>query len=170
MYKKILLATDGSDHIDRAASIVIGFYKKWGCEIRIFHSIKHALEKVDPPTLGLYLPYSTSGYMDLSSSPPVYTGDLNPNNRLRDSEVEEIGRNILNEKKALFEELQVPVKTKLIVKEDPEDYILRIVKKKKFDLVVVGCKGIHSKLSQIFIGSVAQHVVAHAPCDVLVAR
>ncbi|MFX1313254.1 MAG: universal stress protein [Promethearchaeota archaeon] len=170
MYKKILLATDGSDHINRATSIVIGFYKKWNCEIRIFHSIKHTLEKVDRPTLRLYLPYSDSGYMYLSSSPPVYTGDLDPNTRLHDSEVEEIGRNILEEKKAIFDELQVPVKTKLIIKEEPEEYIIRIVKKKKFDLVVVGCKGIHSKLSQIFIGSVAQHVVANAPCDVLVVR
>ncbi|MFX1574730.1 MAG: universal stress protein [Promethearchaeota archaeon] len=170
MYKKILLATDGSDHIDRAASIVIGFYKKWGCEIRIFHSIKHTLEKVERPTLRLYLPYSDSGYLDLPSSPPVYSGNLNPNNQLREFEVEKIGRNILDEKKAIFEELHIPVKTKLVVKEDPEYYIIRLVKKKNFDLVVVGYKGIHSKLSQLFLGSVAQYVVEHSPCDVLVIR
>ena len=37
------------------------------------------------------------------------------------------------------------------------------------DLVVVGHKG-GSALSRMLLGSVAQHVVANAPCSVLVVR
>ena len=81
-----------------------------------------------------------------------------------------MGDSILVEKKAIFDELQIPVKIRLIIKDYPEDYIQRIVPKKKFDLVVVGLKGIHSKLSQIFLGSVAESVVKNTPCDVLVIK
>jgi nucleotide-binding universal stress UspA family protein len=173
MYKKILLATDGSKHINRAASIIIGFYKKWGSEIVIFHSIKHMLEKVSPPSHGWAIPYASDAYFSGSStiSPILIKGGKYPNiDRISESEVLQIGERILEEKKAIFEELQIPVKIRLITKTYPEEFIERIVKKKKFDLVVVGIKGIHSKISQIFLGSVAENVVKNAPCDVLVIR
>ena len=173
MYKKILLATDGSKHANRASSIIIGFYKKWGCEITIFHSIKHMLEKVSPPSHGWTVPYASDAYFSGTStaSPVLIKGEEYTNiKRLSEGEIEQIGENILEQKKAIFEELQVPVKTSLVLNDSPEEYILRIVKKKKFDLVVVGIKGIHSKISQIFLGSVAEDVMKNAPCDVLVIR
>ena len=173
MYKKILLATDGSNHIDRAASIIIGFYKKWGSQIFIFHSIKHMLEKVSPPSHGYNVPYASNAYFGgtSTSTPVLVREDIDPNiTRLSEHEIERIGESILESKKAIFEELQVPVKTRLITKDYPEDYISRIVKKKKFDLVVVGIKGVHSKLSQIFLGSVAENAVKNASCDVLVIK
>jgi len=173
MYKKILIATDGSKHIDRAASIIIGFYKKWGSQIVIFHSIKHWLEKVSPPSHGWTVPYASNAYFNANTvvTPVLIEGEKYPEiKRLSEFEVQHLGESILVGKKAIFEELQIPVKIRLIVKDNPEDYIQRIVPKKKFDLVVIGIKGIHSKISQIFLGSVAESVVKNAPCDVLVIR
>jgi nucleotide-binding universal stress UspA family protein len=63
MYKKILIATDGSEHINRAAPIIINFHKKWGSKIVIFHSIKHMLEKVIPPSRSLTVPYDANLYL-----------------------------------------------------------------------------------------------------------
>lgn len=173
MYKKILIATDGSGHVDRASSIIIGFYKKWGSQIFIFHSIKHWLEKVSPPSHGWTVPYVADSYFGATSTatPVLIKGEEFSNiKRLSEFEIQHMGESILAEKKAIFDELQIPVKIRLITKDYPEDYIQRIVPKKKFDLVVVGIKGIHSKLSQIFLGSVAESVVKNAPCDVLVIR
>jgi nucleotide-binding universal stress UspA family protein len=173
MYKKILVATDGSSHVDRAASMLIAFYKKWGSQITIFHSIKHMLEKVSPPSHGYNVPYASSAYFSATSTstPVLVREDVNSNiTRLSEQEIERIGESILTEKKAIFDELQVPVKTRLIIKDYPEDYISRIVKKKKYDLVVVGIKGVHSKLSQIFLGSVAENAVKNAPCDVMIIK
>jgi nucleotide-binding universal stress UspA family protein len=173
MYNKILLATDGSGHINRAASIIIGFYKKWGSQIEIFHSVKHMLEKVSPPSHGWTVPYAGDTFFGgTSTTNPVLIQEEVPSNikRLSDLEIEQIGVNILDDTKAIFDEVQVPAKTHLVTKDYPEDFIRRIVKKKKFDLVVVGIKGVHSKLSQIFLGSVAEDVVKNTPCDVLVIR
>lgn len=173
MYKKILIATDGSKHINQAASMIIGFHKKWGSQIEIFHSVKHMLEKISPPSHGLTVPYAGDTFFSgTSTSNPVLIMEEVPSNikRLSDLEIQQMGENILSDTKAIFEEVQVPAKTHLVTKDYPEDYIRRMVKKKKFDLVVIGIKGIHSKLSQIFLGSVAEDVVKNAACDVLVIR
>ncbi len=173
MYKKILLATDGSEHLNRGSAIIIGFYKKWGSQIHIFHSVKHMLEKVSPPSHGWTVPYASDAYFDgTSTARPVLIKEEDiPNiKRLSESEIEDIGVSILADKKAIFEELQIPTETSLVTEDYPEDYIQRVVESEKFDLVVVGIKGIHSKLSQIFLGSVAESVMKDAPCDVLVIK
>ena len=173
MYKKILIATDGSQYINSGINIIIGFYKKWGSKILIFHSVKHMLEKVSPPSHGWTVPYASNVYFSGTSTatPVQIKGEEYTNiKRLSEYEVEQIGANILDQKKAIFEELQIPVETSLVANDYPEEYIERIVKKKNFDLVVVGIKGIHSKISQIFLGSVAEDVVKNAPCDVLVIK
>ncbi|MHA1987870.1 MAG: universal stress protein [Promethearchaeota archaeon] len=173
MYKKILIATDGSQHINGGINKIIGFYQKWGSKILIFHSVKHMLEKVSPPSHGWTVPYAGDAYFDTTStSSPVLITEEEQHNikRLSDLEIEQIGQNILDDTRAIFEEVQIPAKTRLITKEYPEEYILRNCKKGKFDLVVVGIKGIHSKLSQIFLGSVAENVVKKAECDVLVIK
>jgi nucleotide-binding universal stress UspA family protein len=172
VYKKILLATDGS-HIKRATAVIISFYKKWGSEIRIFHSIKHLAERVSPPSHGWTVPYTSNAYFNVNTATDevqILSEHESNIKILTDQEVEEIGENILSGTKAFFDEVQVPVKTRLIIKEDPERYIERIVKKKKFDLVVVGITGLHSKLRQALMGSVAEYTVANAQCDVLVIR
>jgi nucleotide-binding universal stress UspA family protein len=56
----------------------------------------------------------------------------------------------------------------LVKNDNPEDYIQKVAK--KYDLIVIGIKGVHSKLSQVFLGSVAEAVVKNAPCDVMVIR
>lgn len=173
MYKKILLATDGSVHMRRASAVITEFYKKWGSEIRIFHSIKHMAEKVSPPSHGWTVPYTSNADFNVTTaSDAVKVQSEHDSNikRLTDQEIENVGESILSGTKAFFDEVQVPVKTRLIIKEDPERYIERIVKKKKFDLVVVGITGLHSKLRQALMGSVAEYVVANAQCDVLVIR
>ncbi|MHA2392167.1 MAG: universal stress protein [Promethearchaeota archaeon] len=173
MYKKILLATDGSNHIDQAASIIIGFYKKWSSKIVIFHSIKHMLEKVTPPSHGINTPYTSEAYFTStpSSKPVLVMDEQDPNiTRLSEQEITRIGEAILEEKKAIFNELQIPVKTRLVLNDYPEEYILRKAKEKNYDLIVVGIKGVHSTLSQILVGSVADHALKNATCDVLVIK
>jgi nucleotide-binding universal stress UspA family protein len=52
---------------------------------------------------------------------------------------------------------------------DPVDQIIRTARREGTDLIVVGTHGRHG-LPKVFLGSVAERVVAMAPCPVVTAR
>jgi nucleotide-binding universal stress UspA family protein len=52
---------------------------------------------------------------------------------------------------------------------DPREALVESAKLEKADLLVVGSHG-RTGLPKLVLGSVASHVVAHAPCDVLVVK
>jgi nucleotide-binding universal stress UspA family protein len=56
-----------------------------------------------------------------------------------------------------------------VMRGDPRSVIVDAARDEKSDLVVVGSHG-RRGLEKLLLGSVASHVVAHAPCSVLVAR
>ena len=56
-----------------------------------------------------------------------------------------------------------------IVAGDPTDAIVRIAQEEKADLIVMGSHG-HTGLRHLLLGSVAEKVLRHAPCPVLIVR
>jgi len=52
---------------------------------------------------------------------------------------------------------------------DPRSALVDEARQEHADLIVVGSHG-RSGLSKLLLGSVASHVVAHAPCSVLVVK
>ena len=150
MYKKIIFATDGSENANRALKRIVKFYKAWGSEILVIHSLKHE-------TL-ISFAYETNAallqmYMSL------------------EQENVNMGNEILYETKKFFEKASVPVELCLVVDESPEAFINRIVKEKNYDLVVLGIKGIHSKLKRaLYYGSVAKKVIKNVNCDILIIK
>ena len=56
-----------------------------------------------------------------------------------------------------------------IVKGDPRDALVDLATSLRADLVVVGSHG-RTGLAKLVLGSVASHVVTHAPCSVLVVK
>jgi nucleotide-binding universal stress UspA family protein len=52
---------------------------------------------------------------------------------------------------------------------DPRSQLVELAKKEHVDLVVVGSHG-RTGFSKLVLGSVASHVVTHAPCSVLVVK
>ena len=66
--------------------------------------------------------------------------------------------------------LQSGVRTQLLLRHGPAtDIILIFAAKVKPDLIIMGSQG-RTGLSRLLIGSVAERVVRHAPCPVLVVR
>lgn len=150
MYKKILLCIDGSEDAHRALNKVVEFYKTWKCEIVAFHSSKH--HKVIP---------AFTVYGQIPSSVESYEAIREDYNKL--------GKLIIKETKQIFKDAGVPIEARLINNQKPEKYAVERVKDEKFDLVVLGRKGHHSKLGLI-LGTVANYVVNNAECDVLIIR
>jgi nucleotide-binding universal stress UspA family protein len=56
-----------------------------------------------------------------------------------------------------------------VVQGDPREILLEIAKKEHANLLVVGSHG-RSSLPELRLGSVTSHLVAHAPCSVLVVK
>jgi nucleotide-binding universal stress UspA family protein len=52
---------------------------------------------------------------------------------------------------------------------DPREAIVDLAKREGVDLVILGSHGL-SGLKKLLLGSVSSHVVAHAPCSVLVVK
>lgn len=149
IYKKILLAIDGSYHSNNATEQVLEFQKCWNCKVVIFHSVKHHK-----------LPKSL--YPDAILPVEIYRN------------IEEVskkaGEILLENTKKIFDKSQFPAETRLIEDDSPEEYISLIVEKENFDLVVLGSKGHHSKIKEVLLGTVSIKVVKNAPCDVLVVK
>jgi nucleotide-binding universal stress UspA family protein len=153
LYKKILLAVDESNNSSRAIEKVIDLQKSENCKVVMFHSIRHPSRPIIAT-----LP-SASG-----------SGSFFINERELFNEYRKEGDSLLLARQKLFNNEDLPVEIRLIMDEAPEDYIERIVREQEFDLVVIGTKGVHSKLNQFILGSVAQRVVKQATCDVLIIR
>ncbi len=56
-----------------------------------------------------------------------------------------------------------------MVQGDPRDALVETARQDRVDLIVVGSHG-RTGLTKLLLGSVASHVVAHAPCNVLVVK
>lgn len=59
--------------------------------------------------------------------------------------------------------------TKRVVVGKPSVEILKIATDEKFDLIVMGRRGL-SNMERIFIGSITQKVISQAPCPVMVVN
>ena len=56
-----------------------------------------------------------------------------------------------------------------MVQGDPRDALVETARQDRVDLIVVGSHG-RTGLAKLLLGSVATHVVSHAPCNVLVVK
>ena len=73
----------------------------------------------------------------------------------------------LADAKQKVEQANIACETILRKGANPSEYILDEAEKKQIDLIVMGTHG-RSGLEKLFLGSVAQKVVGHAPCPVMV--
>jgi len=153
LYKKILLAVDESSNSLRAVEKVVELQNKWNCKVIMIHSIKHPKRVI---LSSITLPSGGGSY---------YVSEQ----ELLD-DAKEKGEKLLYKMQERFNKENLTIETRLITDEHPEDCIKRIVIEDHFDLVVIGTKGVHSKIKQAIIGSVAQKVVKHTPCDILIVR
>lgn len=149
IYKKILLAIDGSLHSNNAVNKTVEFQKILNCKVLIIHSIKDNRLPSDlyPNVKVLYSRYNTL-----------------------DEVYKEAGEKLLKSTKQKFGTAQDLVETRLIEDISPEDYIPKIVEEEEIELVVLGSRGHHSKIKKVFLGTVSTNIAKNAPCDVWIVK
>jgi nucleotide-binding universal stress UspA family protein len=76
-------------------------------------------------------------------------------------------RQHLDKAKEKVAEANMPCETIVHIGGNPHEFIVREANEKNIDLIVMGTHG-RSGFKRVLLGSVAQNVIGHAPCPVLV--
>jgi nucleotide-binding universal stress UspA family protein len=144
---RILLATDGTQHSEKAVNMATNFVFPEGSEIKIISIVDMAL----PLTVDIY-----TGFVPTTL------------------EIEQIAKEnaakVLSETKILLTEKLPNVKiTTDVLLGSPESRIVEAAEEMKSDVIIVGSHG-YNRWERLLLGSVSDSVVHHAPCSVLVVR
>jgi len=153
MFKKILWATDFSQHAQHAGQ------KALECN-QCSDGTLYALTVVDPEDLPVIL----SGVSD----PFIKSGQIEQVNQRLENEYEQ---RVLKHLKRELESLGVslPPNETLLRVGTPWKEIVRAAEELGATLIVVGSHGKHS-LEELILGSTVENVTKHASCPVLVVR
>ncbi|TFF99741.1 MAG: universal stress protein [Promethearchaeota archaeon] len=157
MYDKILLAIDDSKASEKAIERALEFKKNFKTEITAFHSIEHHMI---PKEIPLTVPFQNANSFTI---PPTSYREIK-------GAYEAKGEKILNNAQMVFKEEGLNLETHLVTGKEPADYIEEVVERENFNLVIMGHRGSHSKLEDIFLGSVAKKVLESVECDVLIIK
>ena len=141
VFKKILVPVDGSKHAGMALAQAVCLAELCGA--------------------ALVLLYVVDLNQKISSFEQVSTGGYIP--------VE-----IKNEGEKLLADLRGKIPQTVCVQSvvavgQPPDTIVETCLQGKYDLIVMGSRGL-GKLERVFLGSVRQYVLTHAPCPVMIIR
>jgi nucleotide-binding universal stress UspA family protein len=139
--RSILFATDFSEDAERAERVVTKWARLLGAEVEIFHAIRE--------TEVLFAPYAVAGSSDW------------------EGELKEAACRRIESAQARFEEAGVSAKSKIAYGLASEEIIKR-AETTGAQVIAMGSRG-YSALQRFVLGSVAQRVLRHAPCSVLVA-
>ena len=145
MYKKILVPIDGSKQSETAENTAIELAKLMGGEVTLIHVLM-------PPTQ----------YMAISGEGPITISQDMMNLW------EENGQKLVDSRIAKYENCGVKVNT-LLFMGHPADTICQKAKDGKFDLIVIGSRGLGA-IKGYLLGSVSDRVSHHANCSVLIVH
>ena len=140
MYRKILLAYDGSEGANRALEVGVQLAQIHGAEL----SAVAVEEKL-----------------------PRFSGTIDEVQEEKQFANEQYGK-LLEAAKVKAKEAGIELKT-LMRPGHPAQTIVAVAKEGKFDLVLVGHTGL-SGVWAAFLGTTAEKVSRHAPCSVLIVR
>jgi nucleotide-binding universal stress UspA family protein len=140
MFKRILLAVDGSEHALRAT-----------------RKAAELARLMKPEEINIIVAYDPI---------PLYLGEPNMQIAItnRKGEAEEVLKMAVKE----VGDLPCEVHTE-IIEGDPASAIIEVAKVRNSDVIVMGSRGL-GRLAGLLLGSTSQKVVSHAPCPVLIIR
>jgi len=141
MFKRILVATDGSAHSRRAALAAAELARALGASLTLL-----AAYQVPPGFEG----------------EPDYSRDL-------DAALRETHTLLETEAAAILADGGPPAEPEAIGGSQPEQTIVDATASGQYDLVVMGTRGL-GRLGTTFLGSVSAHVAAHSPIPVLIVH
>jgi nucleotide-binding universal stress UspA family protein len=141
---KILVPVDGSEYSMKAVKAAADVAKKMKADVTVI--------TVTPFVSGLDLEISAKEMANLKDG------------------MKRRGEEFLEKAKGILKAEGIPAKTVLSSAVSAADEIIGLAEKKKFDLIVIGNRGLGGATTRFFMGSVALKVVNHAPCSIYVVK
>lgn len=143
MFKKILVAYDGSEHAKRALETAIGLCqgREGECKITVHHV-----------TIPSYY-YAEAGV--------ALNAEI-------DALTREEGERLLQEAKDVLKKTEIQFDT-VLESGYPAKQICQLARQGRYDLIVMGSRGLGT-WGEFFLGSVSNGVLHRAPCPVLVVK
>ncbi|MEQ6250105.1 universal stress protein [Sulfitobacter sp. HNIBRBA3233] len=143
MFRKILLAYDGSDHAEAALATAAGLSNALGADLHVVHT-----PQLDTP------PVVLGPYVSQLGTPPTQ------------AEYDAVGAKMIERVRTAADAHGVRVKGAHVGHGAPADYILATAKDIDADLIVMGRRGLGA-VKALVLGSIS-HAVAHrATCACL---
>ena len=146
MFKKILIATDGSEHAKHALNYAVESAVKWGAKLII---------------LTVVPPISPLVYSSKYNAP--YIPELMDNHRESHQRILSEAANIVKNK-----QLDIEVVTRL-EEGRPSNVIVEIGKEEDIDLIVMGSRGLGGITGWV-LGSTSRHVVESCTKPILIIK
>lgn len=143
MYKKILVASDGSIYARKAIDVSADLAKRYKSELTLITVIQHPMN-----AFGMF------GIEELGSE--AYEA------------LKKKGNNIIREAKEQLKEYELN-SNYVLEYGNPGDTIVRYAKKNSFDLIIIGSHG-YGEVMAHMLGSVSDRVNHHAHCSVMIVR
>ena len=147
MFDKVLLTTDGSQFAEEAARSAVGLARKCSAEVRVVTVVEH------PP------------YYGTPEASALYDAELY---RSLSAELEKLGQDAVDRLSKRLEAEGLSVST-AVRRGSPADEICSEARDWGADVVVLSTHG-RTGLARLVLGSVANQVVNHSCCPVLLVR
>jgi nucleotide-binding universal stress UspA family protein len=171
MLKRILCATDGSDHANKAVDWAGDLATKYGAELVLVYVLSHREVSAELRHMA-----EVEHIVDEAARPPEDARPAYPlwsaHQTLSQSEVtsrrihRELGEQTLGRCKGRVEDLGNIVVRTVIEDGDPADRILEVAEREKADLIVMGRRGL-GDLKGLLLGSVTHKVAQLSKCPCL---
>lgn len=147
MFKRILVATDGTTQSNHAVQAAAALAKSLGAALTVFHASRTYKSPYYPDDVGFVWPGEKQ-----------YSRESSAN-----------ADKLLTGASALAEKQGVRVAKEHVFSDSPAEAIIVAAKKAKADLIVMASHG-RKGLDKLLLGSESQKVLAHAKLPVLVVR
>jgi len=153
MFSNILVAVDGSEHSKKALNYALQLAEKLDGKITLIH------------VYSVVVPLGPS--IDTISGPAVTPASAVLTAKIAE-DAKQMGKRILDDAEQIVKERGISVE-KVLREGDAVKEIVAVAQEGKFDLVVVGHRGL-GKLKELLLGSVSEGVSRKAPCPVLIVK
>ena len=172
MFKRILVATDGSEHAERAVQLATDVAKLYDAEIHLVNV--RSKGRVSPELIRLaeveHLVPSRSGQGGgQPTSMPLLMSDAAKKSEIIARVIEAVGEQLLSRAAEKAKKGGVATVTTTLLDGDPAESILEEAKRVDADLIAMGSRGL-GNLKGLLLGSVSNRVSQLSRCTCITVK